>query len=182
MRALIECAGCLAHGTPIPLALLYAATNSAQNPEIKPALQQLIGTGFLRRVDKDKVLLTAEAHRFLAARTRSERTRDAVELVVLMTVNKFIEAEGHAGLVAMVKHIAAVLDVALPRANDKAAMLAASFLMCLMHLGEADTIRNYLPRLQTLEETSSFSILPTGLVERLTGKGIVMDFCTSPAI
>jgi hypothetical protein len=28
MRALIECVGCLAHGVPIPLPLLYAATDS----------------------------------------------------------------------------------------------------------------------------------------------------------
>lgn len=170
MRALIECAGCLAHGTPIPLPLLYTATNSAQNPEIKPALQQLIKIGFLRRADKETVLLTADGHRFLAERTRTERTRDAVELAVLMTANQLVEAEDYVGLAAIEKHLTAVVDAALPRADDKAAMLAATFLLCLMHLEAVDTIRNYLPRLEALEKASGFSILPAGLVERLTGK------------
>lgn len=180
MRALIECAGCLAHGTPIPLSLLYTATNSAQNLEIKPALQQLIKIGFLRRADKETVLLTADGHRFLAERTRTERTRDAVELAVLMTANQLVEAEDYVGLAAIEKHLTAVVDAALPRADDKAVMLAATFLLCLMHLEAVDTIRNYLPRLEALEKASGFSILPAGLVERLTGKGKESVTVTQP--
>lgn len=180
MRALIECAGCLAHGTPIPLTVLYIATNSAQNPEIKPALQQLISIGFLRRVDKETVLLTADSHRFLAGRSRTDRTRDAVELAVLITANQLIEAKDYERLAAIEKHMAAVLDVALPRADDKAAMLAATFLLCLMYLEAVDTIRNYLPRLQALEKASGFSILPADLAERLTGKGKESVTITQP--
>jgi hypothetical protein len=98
MRALIECAGCLAHGVPIPLSLLYAATDSGQSPEIEAALEQLIHSGFLHRLDKEHVLISSDGHRFLSAHERSDRSRDPVELAVLITANRLLEAKEFAGL------------------------------------------------------------------------------------
>lgn len=170
MRALIACAGCLAHGVPIPLPLLYAATASGQSPEIEAALERLIHLGFLHRLDKEHVLVSRDGHRFLAGRERSDRSRDAVELAVLITANRLLEAKDFAGMAALEKHLA-VVDAALPRADDKAVMLAGTFLLCLLHLEAVDTLRNFLPHLQALETATGLSIIPAGLVERLTGRG-----------
>jgi hypothetical protein len=171
MRALLECAGCLAHSTPIPLLLLQTATDGPHKREIPAAMQQLIRIGYVRQADPNSVALTAAGYRFLAERPRSDRARDAVELASLLVTDQYVKAQDQAGLALMSTHLAAVLEVALPRADDKAAMLAASFLLCLMTMGAADTIRDYLPRLEALEARSGYSILPDGLIERLTGRG-----------
>lgn len=170
MRALLECAGCLAHGTPIPLSLLDTATSPAQRADIQLARQQLIQIGFLRQVDRENVQLTAAGYAFLASRPASARARDSVELALLMTANQLVAAGDRASMAALQPHLAVVVDAALLRADDKAAMLAATFLLCLLHLEAVESIREYLPRLQALEAASGYSILPAGLVERFTGK------------
>ncbi|MFO7682954.1 MAG: hypothetical protein R6X34_23195 [Chloroflexota bacterium] len=170
MRALLECAGCLAPDKPIPRAILTTATDAAHNAQIPLALQQLIGSGFLRQVDEEQVRLTAKGHRFLAERSRSPRTRDAVELALLITARQLLAAQDSARLAALVDHMAVAIEAALPRADDKAAMLAATFLLALLELRQVETIRRYLPRLQTLEEESGYAFLPDGLVAQFASQ------------
>ena len=170
MRALLECAGCLALAEPIPRAVLFTATNAAHNAAIPPALHQLIGIGFLRPVDDEQVRLTADGRRFLAQRSRSPRTRDAVELALLITARQLLAAPDSARLTAIVNHMAVVVEAALPRADDKAAMLAATFLLVLLELRQVETIRRYLPRLQTLEEESGYAFLPDGIVAQFASR------------
>jgi hypothetical protein len=119
----------------------------------------------LHQLDKEHVLINSDGHRFLTARTRSHRSLDAVELAVLITANQLLEAKEYAGLAALEKHLAAVVDAALPRADDKAVMLAGTFLLCLLRLEAVDSLRNFLPRLQALEAATGLSIIPAGLVE-----------------
>jgi tetratricopeptide (TPR) repeat protein len=57
------------------------------------------------------------------------------------------------------------VDAALPHADDKAVMLAGTFLLCRLHLETVDTVRNFLPRLQALEAATGLSIIPAGLIE-----------------
>jgi len=170
MRALLECAGCLAQDKPIPHILLYTATDAAHNSAIPSALHQLIGVGFLRRVDDEQVRLTADGRHFLAERSRSPRTRDAVELALIIVARQLLDAQDSARLAAIVNHMAVVVEAALPRADDKAAMLAATFLLVLLELRQIETIRRYLPRLQTLEEESGYAFLPDGIVAQFASR------------
>ena len=88
------------------------------------------------------------------------------------------EAKDQAGMVALKPHFQWVLDRALPQADDKAAMLAAVFLLITLELGDIATIRDYLSPIKQLEVACGFSILPEGIEETIAhwqSKQIVME-------
>lgn len=168
MRALLECAACCAPEHPIPQTLLLAALDGDRNPNARPALAQLEAIDYMIRIDAAHVRLSATAQHFLAERTRSPRTVAAVEFALLRQVQQLLAQNDEASLGALRPHLIAVMEQALPRADDNAALLVSSFLILTLEAGDLVTARRYLPRILAFEAASGHTVLPDGMVANLT--------------
>lgn len=162
MRAILQCAGCLAADAPIPRSLLVAMVTTNRQ-EANTAVSRLLKMGLLTPSGRDAVLVSERGREFLATRPSGERVRWAVEMALLNVTTPLVAEETTAELAAYLPHLQVVTLAALPRADEMTAVLVKALVIALLTLKEYDTARAIADQVKAQEAASGRTLLPDNL-------------------
>jgi tetratricopeptide (TPR) repeat protein len=161
MRAILQCAGCLAADAPIPRSLLAAMLTNRQ--EANTAVDRLLKMGLLARSGRETVVVSGRGREFLATRPSGDRVRWAVEMAILNVITPLVAEETAAELAVYLPHLQVVTLAALPRADEMTAALVKALVTALLTLKESDTARAITDQVKAQEEASGQTLLPANL-------------------
>ena len=177
--ALLARAACFAPGEPIPRDLLLATLEMSEDDfeaqrRAEDALRRLVTLGLLEAGAEGQVTL----HRLLAAFVRQEATDDAdqaaVEEALLTEAQRLNNAGYPAPLLAWQRHLRAVTDAVLARADERAAGLCNSLGYHLQMIGDYPAARPYYERSLEICEKVLGSVHPRTAIS-LNNLGTLLD-------